>query len=335
MTMRRAAWGSLIIRAVVPTLVALALSGAATAAADVDAANDVSGGYTVKPAALDFGERPLGTSTTERFWLANHSGAVLQMDSIELRGAAKSQYRVAHSCGTEVAADARCAIRVTFEPTSPGEKLVSLKVFAVVEGQNVIRTRPVTGTAVATSSVTWTDWSRITGGGAVGDMGGVTVNVTATAGDIDGPSQTFCGSNYWTEPDVSQPAYTGGTVSNRPKACEQVALTSPVTITVTFSSPVSGLYMALLSIGDRTITVTYDFDRGFAVDSSGVGFWSFANGGNPGRYSLLTGDRIAMNEFHGVLAFDGPVSTLTFTTSPAEFWHAFTFGKAISGGTAP
>jgi len=345
MTMRSTAWGSLIIRPVVLTIVAFTLSGASTAAAAKDAVDarvaglhdqisivaiDITGEYTVKPAALDFGERPLGTSTTQRFWLANHSGAALPIDSIFLRGTAKSQYRVAHSCGTAVAVDAGCAIRVTFAPASPGEKLANLKVVAVVAGQNVIRTRPLSGTGVATATVTWTDWSNITAGNAVGDMGGVTVRVTATAGVVDGPSQTNCGFDYWREPDASQPAYTGGTVSNRPKACEQVALTSPVTLTVTFSSAVTGLYMALLSIGDRTTTVTYDFDRSFAVDSNGVGFWSSTNDGNPGRYSLLTGDRIAMNEVHGVLAFDGPVTSLTFTTSPAEFWHAFTFGRANS-----
>ena len=43
-------------------------------------------------------------------------------------------------------------------------------------------------------------------------MGGVAVRVTATAGSIDGPSQTACGVNYWTEPDAAQRPYTGGTV---------------------------------------------------------------------------------------------------------------------------
>ena len=32
---------------------------------------------------------------------------------------------------------------------------------------------------------------------------------------------------------------------------------------------------------------------------------------------------------HGVLRFTNPVQTLTFTTAPNEYWHAFTFGSAV------
>ena len=43
------------------------------------------------------------------------------------------------------------------------------------------------------------------------------------------------------------------------------------------------------------------------MDSDGIGYWSFANGNQPGPYSLGAGDTISMNEFHGVLRFSGPV----------------------------
>lgn len=186
----------------------------------------------------------------------------------------------------------------------------------------------VGGVASATTA-TWTDWTSISTSSAVGSMGGVTVTAT-TSGSMNGPSQTACGTNYWTEPNASDPAYTGGSISNAPTACEQVALNSLVSITVSFSSPVSGLYMALVSVGQPSLTVTYDFDHAFTVDSDGIGYWSYANGGNPGPYSLGAGDTISMNEFHGLLAFSGPVSSLTFTTAPAEYWHAFTFGSVAA-----
>lgn len=185
----------------------------------------------------------------------------------------------------------------------------------------------LTASPAATAvTVTWTDWTSISGTSAVGNIGGVTVTATATSGTMNGVSQTACGTNYWTQPNPADPAYTGGSVSNAPTACEQVGLNSPVSITVSFSSPVNDLYMALLSIGQRGLTVTYDFNTAFSVDSDGVGYWS---GGLPGPYSLGTGDAISMNEFHGVLAFAGPVSSLSFTTTPSEYWHAFTFGTAV------
>ena len=139
---------------------------------------------------------------------------------------------------------------------------------------------------------------------------------------MNGVSQTGCGTNYWTEPNAADPAYTGGTVSNAPTACEQVGLNTANTVTVTFSSAIDTLYMALLSVGQPRYTVTYDFDRAFVIDSEGAGYWgNDVTGGVMGA-----GDTLAMQEFHGVLRFTSPVTSLTFSTAPAEYWHAFTFG---------
>lgn len=178
--------------------------------------------------------------------------------------------------------------------------------------------------------VTWTDWTEITSTTAVGTMGDVNIEVTALEGFIEtSRSQTGCGTNWWTEPNASDPAYTGGSIDNAPTPCEQVALNSTIQLTVSFSSPVDTLYMALLSVGQPNYTVTYDFDAAFSVDSDGWGYWNEATG-QAGTYSLGAGDTIMMNEFHGVLAFNDPVSSLTLTSSPREFWHAFTFGTATS-----
>jgi hypothetical protein len=183
--------------------------------------------------------------------------------------------------------------------------------------------------SAAAVPVTWTDWLTISSPVALGDMGGVTVTATATSGPMNGPSQTACGSNWWTQPDPGNPAYTGGSVSNAPTACEQVGLNSPVAITVSFSAPVSNLHMALLSVGQPNYTVTYDFDTAFTIDSEGRGFWG------DGSYVLGAGDTLAMDEFHGVLSFAGPISSLSFTTSPNENWHAFTFGFAATAVPEP
>lgn len=179
--------------------------------------------------------------------------------------------------------------------------------------------------ASASQLATWTDWTQIGTTSASGTLGGVNVSVTANTGSMNGPSQTTCGTNWWTQPNLSDPAYTGGSLSNAPTPCEQVALDSAVSITATFSSPVSDLYMALLSVGRTSLTVTYDFDRAFTIDSDGTGFW-----GSDAGPVLGSGDTVAMHEFHGVLAFGGGVSSLTFSTSPGEYWHAFTFGTAAA-----
>lgn len=163
---------------------------------------------------------------------------------------------------------------------------------------------------------TWTDWTSISPTTAVGTLGGVAVTATTNGGTVmNGPSQTACGSNWWTGT-----AYTNGNLSNGPSACEQVGLINAVSITVTFSSAINDLYMALLSVGQSGIEITYDFDRAFSIDSQGVG----AFGSGPGV--MGAGDTLAMREFHGVVRFAAPVTSMTFTTNPAENWHAFTFG---------
>jgi hypothetical protein len=174
------------------------------------------------------------------------------------------------------------------------------------------------------ATATWTDWTATSSAGASGSMGGHAVTVTALAGSIDGPSQTACGTNWWTEPNAADRPYTGGSLSNGPTACEQVALNSAVTIRVDFAQAVDTLFMALLSVGQPNYEVKYDFDRNFLIDSEGEGYWgNDVHDGVVGKNGALL-----MQEFHGVLRFDGPVTSLTFSTAPGEYWHAFTFGTA-------
>lgn len=198
------------------------------------------------------------------------------------------------------------------------------KVFAVV----ALVMMAASGTAGAVP-VAWTDWTSFSQTSASGTMDGVSVTVTSSI--MNGPSQTSCGTNYWTEPDPADPAYTGGTVDNAPTPCEQIGLSLPASVSVTFGSAIDNLYMALLSVGQPGVAVTYDFDQSFAIDSEGRGFWgNDATDGTPGPNDTLT-----MREFHGVLLFDAPVTNLTFTTAPNENWHAFTFGSAATNVPEP
>ena len=180
----------------------------------------------------------------------------------------------------------------------------------------------VLSTGAQASPATWTDWTSITGNGASGTMGGVSVTVSATNA-LNGVSQTACGpgnTNYWTGT-----AYTNGTLDNSPTACEQVGLSTANSVTVNFGAAIENLYMAVVSVGQYSLPVTYTFDQAFGVDSNGKGYWDTSG---LGSYSL-TGNALTMNEFHGVLRFSGPVTKLTFTAAPNEYWHAFTFGNVV------
>jgi hypothetical protein len=199
--------------------------------------------------------------------------------------------------------------------------------------------------SASAATVTWADWTGINTPltGASGMMGSVGITVTATNAmdgvtQLQGPGATCVNvggtvdtRNFWTEPDAADKPYTGGTVSNGPTACEQIGLDSANSVTVTFSSAVSTLYMALLSVGRPSIAVTYDFDQAFVIDSEGQGFWgNDITGGIVGA-----GDTLTMREFHGLLRFAAPVTSLTFNTDRGEFWHAYTFGMASAPVPTP
>lgn len=205
--------------------------------------------------------------------------------------------------------------------------LTILSISKEIEMKKIVNGILVAGSLFATSAsvfavpVTWTDWTSISGTAAVGTIDGIDVTVAGT-GNLNGLSQTGGESiNYWTEPDASDPAYTGGTIDNAPTANEQVGLNTANSITVTFSSAVHDLYMALLSVGQNGLAVTYSFDQSFTIDSEGRGYW-----GNDSTDGTVNGNSLTMREFHGALLFDGPITSLSFTTAPGENWHAFTFG---------
>lgn len=180
--------------------------------------------------------------------------------------------------------------------------------------------------ATAQVQVAWTDWLTLNApaGTASGTMGGVTVNY------VGGPLSaaytdctTWPAADRWHIRNPDDKPWTSGTVSNRP-ICDQMAISEAITATVTFSSPVSNLYMAMLSVGRGGTPVTYTFNQSFVVDSWGRGAYGIDRIG-PG---IVTGNSFTGEEFHGVLRFTSPVTTLTFTTNVPEHWQGFTFGAA-------
>ena len=173
-------------------------------------------------------------------------------------------------------------------------------------------------------SISWVDWTSATLG-AAGSASGLLspwngpISV-GYSGDVTF-AQLGSGINYWTE--GSPAPYTGNTyVDNAPIATEMVALSLSGTNTVTFSTPISGLVMAIVSQGQPSVPVTYDFDAAFSVLSEGKGYWG------DGSYTLGAGDQLIGSEFHGVIQYAGPVSSLSWTVNPNEYWHGITFGTA-------
>lgn len=184
----------------------------------------------------------------------------------------------------------------------------------------------------ANAQVVWTDWLSTGPGstvnGSLAVPGGATVTYT-------GPynfAQVTPGTDYWrSSPGVPWAAYdTPGAPTNT----DFIQLVASGSHRVVFSAPVLNPYMAIISQGQPSFPVTYNFLGGakFKVVDEGRGPFGDGwyqldgvptnlNGPNASLSSRLDGF-----EFHGIIQLQGSFSQLDWTSSPAEYWHGFTVG---------
>jgi Tol biopolymer transport system component len=109
---------------------------------------DPSFGFALKPTAVIFGNQALASSTTMSFWLTNKGTAPLPITGVGIVGVNPAMFSVDNRCGSSVAVGASCSFRVTFRPTSVGDKSAKLR---VVAGDNDVRTKALSGTGVASA----------------------------------------------------------------------------------------------------------------------------------------------------------------------------------------
>ncbi len=169
-------------------------------------------------------------------------------------------------------------------------------------------------------TISWTDWTSATsgaGGSASGTMliGATNVGVSYS-GDVDF-AQLGTGTNYF----YPATPYVSSIVPNAPTAAEMIALsrTSQVN-TITFSQPVVDPVMAIVSMGRTSLPVLYAFNADFDVISVGPGYW-----GN-GTLTELAGNVLEGREGHGVIRFNGTISSISWAVNPGEYWHGITVG---------
>jgi hypothetical protein len=192
--------------------------------------------------------------------------------------------------------------------------------------------------------VRWTDWTAATIGTPGSASGTLTTGSGSTvavsySGEVNGQTQTNgAGTNYWrsdtayvsslveNSPGQSGPGYVGSTdiLALSGASASQVN-------TITFCSPVTNPIFALLSLGRPNLTVRYLFDSDFSILSSGAGWF----GGSPSG-SLFRDDVGVLRgvEGHGVILFTGTYNSISWTTSPTEFWHGFQVGVVPAPASA-
>jgi hypothetical protein len=97
---------------------------------------------------------------------------------------------------------------------------------------------------------------------------------------------------------------------------------------ITFNQAVVDPYIAMISVGQGGVPVTYSFTQAFSVVSSNTvnaAYWG------TGSYTMPNMMTLVGNEFSGVLKFSGAYavgSSIDFTVRGDEYWHGFTVGAA-------
>ncbi|MGH7244816.1 MAG: hypothetical protein ACREJD_15490 [Phycisphaerales bacterium] len=173
----------------------------------------------------------------------------------------------------------------------------------------------------------WAAWSVVSGsptdtvtGSISSPSGPVAVKYT---GEIFFAQINNTGTNFYF-PDAPFLSYA---VPNAPPRADVIALQGGPgsgTHTITFDPPVDNPIMAIVSLGQPSIVVTYDFDVPFTILSYGPGYW-----GGPGTLNNIGGRRLTGVEGHGTIRFIRKgVSKISWAVPNPETWHGFTIGLA-------
>ena len=177
---------------------------------------------------------------------------------------------------------------------------------------------------VYADTVTWANLSSDNGltnnllGQVTGTIGSVGVTFS---GDYAFDQLNNTGINYWTNQTGPGGPYTP--VLDAPTAnSDIIALSDAGTGTITFSQPVQNVFIAFNSWNGAQAS----FSAPFTIISQGCGYWGCGTFGPPLTSTTFFGN----GELVGVLEFQGPITSLSFSDSVSEYWHGIDIGISNS-----
>lgn len=233
------------------------------------------------------------------------------------------------------------------------ETSVTVNILGTADGPTAVAdTGELTASSIANTAsdntVYWVDWTSATlvsqepGRDAVYDVSGTislpgkTIDVTysgqSTFQVLSGGTDFYISRTPTSVDTSGAGVFTSEEVGNRPTNNDIIALNhSDSARTLSFSEPIENLFFAIVSMNRNG----YLLDQNFSVVSSAdsvndSGFFGYTDGYNitdegNGQFGISTAG-FARSEFHGVLAIDNAVESLTWTGQADENWNGFTIG---------
>jgi len=167
----------------------------------------------------------------------------------------------------------------------------------------------------STDTASWTSWSGTTG---TFIQNGNSINVTYT------------GQYNWIDYTASifndvPTSFTNSIITNTPGSNGTIAMTGGDngTNNIHFSHAVIDPVIALWSVGQNGLPVTFNFNTPFTILSSGGGHWG-------GGTLTQNGNSVTGYEGNGLLQFNGTYTDIAFTTPNYEYYYGITVGGLTS-----
>jgi len=193
----------------------------------------------LSPTSLAFGNQSVGTpSTAQTATLSNTGNGTLSITSLALTGTNASDFAQTNTCGSSVAASAKCTISVTFTPSASGSRAASLSITDNASGSP--QTVSLSGTGAA----------------AVVSLSPTSLAFGSQPADVTSTAQTVTLSNTGNATlSIGSLAFTGTNASDFAQAdtCgSSLVASANCTIAVMFTPSVTGTESASLSIADNS-----------------------------------------------------------------------------------
>lgn len=167
----------------------------------------------------------------------------------------------------------------------------------------------------------WIDWTSP-------NAGTLTIGSTVVGVTLSGtPAGMDYGDTYYNNASTGGTAPSGTYGGLAPHDMIQVIPAS--TFTLTFSQAIINPYVALVSIGQGNVPISYTFSGPISsLSVAGNNYWGTGNGS-------FSGNTFTGNEYNGILQLSGNYQSLTITTAPDENWHGFNIGSAALVSAVP
>jgi hypothetical protein len=227
-------------------------------------------GVLLSPGSLSFGNQLVGTnSAPQALQLVNSTGTTLNISSIQISGANRSDFTQTNTCGTSLPPNGSCTLNVAFDPTAMGLRSATLMV--TDDGPGSPQTASLSGTGIA-PVVTLNPASLNFGNQQVGtssppqnvqlsNTGTAPLTITSITASIDYSQTSNCGNSLdvGANCDISVTFSPSGVgPRNGTLSIADNAPNSPQVVTASGSGvgPVASLSPSSLAFGNQTLNTT-------------------------------------------------------------------------------